>query len=488
MKKSTKIFSILLVSLITLISVVCVTAFATEAEATLDVTLNKNICVSDKIQAMYAVKADENITAENTTLTVYDKDPEAEGAQVVWSGYGVEENLVQFGGDKYIVFYTNRVALFGMAETFYVQFESDGVKSAVESYSVAEYLFDKLYKDDFVNKTEADGEDYSRKLFYEGLVQTGAAAYTVIDDHNAEKSIADLAYVYVDGATLADGSVKAVVDKGNSVELGTLPAGYKWAITSYTNGAAETVETKESTLTLDANKVVTLVSDLYYTNPAYPDSYKYSYDEYTELSTDNLVLQNPNYNDGISVTNGTVSLYNRQFALKNSGATTGTTYIFETDLYIDNSTTTATSGLIGQFGLAANASDSANRKMSYTFASFNLSYTADESGNVTRVYISEQGAPESVIYAELALDTWQNIRIEYTPTGDTETGTYTGTVKFYLNGELTKEYVTSGYNSAAADVNTSFECFVTNFVGKSSSGYGNGKIYMDNTFMSAIGE
>ena len=485
MKKSTKIFSILLVSLITLVSVLCVTSFATEAEATLDVTLKKNISITDKIQAMYAVKADENITVDNTTLTVYDRDPAEVGAVTMWEGKGVSENLVQFGGESYIVFYTNRVALFEMAEIFYVQLESNGVKSAVESYSVAEYLFDRLYKDGFVNKTNEDGENYDRKMFYEGLVQTGAAAHAVLT-HNVEKSIADLAYVYVDGATLADGSVKAVVDKGNSVELGTLPAGYKWAITSYTNGAAETVETKESTLTLDANKVVTLVSDLYYTNPAYPDSYKYSYDEYTELSTDNLVLQNPNYNDGISVTNGTVSLYNRQFALKNSGATTGTTYIFETNLYIDNSTTTATSGLIGQFGLAANASDSANRKMSYTFASFNLSYTADESGNVTRVYISEQGAPESVIYAELALDTWQNIRIEYTPTGDTETGTYTGTVKFYLNGELTKEYVTSGYNSAAADVNTSFECFVTNFVNKSSSGYGSGKIYMDNTFMSAI--
>lgn len=478
MKKSTKIFSILLVSLITLMSVVCITSFATESD-TLEVTLVKNISVSDKIQAMYAVKVENGITAENTTLTVYDADPSLDGANVVWTGNGETREMEQFNNDSYIVFYTNRVALYEMAETFYIEVESDGKKSAVETYSVAEYLFDRLYKDDFVNKTEVDGEDYSRKLFYEGLIQTGGAAHTVITN-TVEKSIDDLAYVYVNGATLADGSVKAIVNKGETVTLGTLPNAKSWSITSYVNGASETIETKDSTLVLEGCAVITVVSDVgkgeYYNNTAYSSDAKYNYDglapEIKKASSD--LMTSDSESGRVSVEDDALSVYTRKFGLVNGGAKTGATYVFETDLYMDSDTVTATNGTIGWIGMSAGASNKTAH-----FASFAIMYKATD-GNITRLYISDAAAVGTVC-VDLELETWQNLRIEYTPNSDN-----TGTVRFYLNGELTKEYVTNGYGGNAANANTSFECFgIESRADTSSGGYG-GYIRLDNTFMSAV--
>ena len=477
MKKSTKIFSILLVSLITLVSVVCVTAFATEAEETLDITLKKNIAVTDKIQAMYAVKADENITAKNTTLTVYDKDPEAEGAQVVWSGYGVEENLEQFGGDKYIVFYTNRVALYAMAEFFYVQVESNGVKSDVETYSVAEYLFDRLYKDGFVNKTEADGKNYSRKTFYEDLVRTGKSSFEVLT-HDVEKSIADLAYVYVDDATLADGSNTAVVNKGESVTLATLPAGYMWKVTSYADGVADTYESKESALTLnlDSNMVVTLVGDRYYTNAAYPASSKYSYDGMSAVTKDNY-LTSGSVTGSLGVVDGVASFGSATFALKNSGNLTGTKYVFETDIYFSATTATKTSDTIMWMGMSSVDAGVNNGKASL-FAHYTVSYTTDENTNVTAIVIKQTDLGKTVT---LDPNKWYNIRIEYTPTASKD-----GKIDFYLDDVLA--YSSPCYGSGSGTrTNEEFESFAIEARSSSSSGAVI-TTKLDNTFIGAVTE
>lgn len=473
MKKTTKIVLMLLASLIALVSVFCITTFAAEAEDTLDVTIIKNIAVSDKIQAMYAVKADENITANNAKLTVYD-----ETNNVVWSNYGVAENLTQFGGESYIVFYTNRVALAEIANFYSVQLEVDGVKSVPEIYSVAEYLFDKLYKDGFINKTETDGKDYNRKCFYEGLVQTGANAYEVLNN-TAKRSIAALAYVCVDGATLADGSKSAVVGKGETVNLGSLPSGKSYKIISYTNGVAEETETKETSLVLDGFKVVTLISDLgngkYYSDPSYSSGAKYSYDGMTKLTRNDLLTSDSAYND-ITVENDAIRVVNRNFALRNGGAKTGTTYIFETDLFLEEVVATKTGDDIGWFAMSAGTGKKEN-----AFSSFTIKYTADANGDITRVYITETN-PSNVVCTDIEIGAWNNIRVEYTPNEDN-----TGTVKFYLNNELVKEYVSKGYDGKATNSNTMLECAVIQTRGSSSSGY-SGVVRVDNTFISAIAE
>ena len=479
MKKSMKIFSILLVSLITLISVVCVTAFATEAEETLDITLKKNIAVTDKIQAVYAVKADENITVENTTLTVYDKDPSTEGVAVVWSGYGVEENLVQFNNDKYIVFYTNRVALYAMAEFFYVQVESNGVKSGVETYSVAEYLFDRLYKDGFVNKTEDDGENYSRKMFYEDLVRTGKSSFDVLT-HTVEKSIADLAYVYVDGATLADGSVTAVVDKNSTITLGTLPSGKSWLITNYPSG--EVTETKESALVLDGYKVITLVSNLgngkYFSDASFGASAKYDYNNITPTkenvihsSTADYVISRLKIEEGALAANSSTS---STFGLNNGGSKNGTTYVFETDFFMEGTTSTKTGTQTAAWmGISAEGIS----KDTF-FLGYSINYEADENGFVNEITLKEYKDGRAL--TTISTDQWYNLRFEYTPV---EGGTYYGQVKLYVNDVEVISYRTGSVYGAIS--NESFECFGIQIRKAGDSGIST-TYKFDNTFMSAI--
>ena len=142
MKKTIKTFALLFAFLTIVVSAACVTSFAAEEE-TRDVTIIKNIAVSDKIQGMYAIPVADGIAEDNTVLNVYDKNPAEEGAAVVWSGKGTKTAIQQFDGREFIVFYTNRVALYEIANIYYIQAEIDGVKTQVESYSVAEYLFER---------------------------------------------------------------------------------------------------------------------------------------------------------------------------------------------------------------------------------------------------------------------------------------------------------------------------------------------------------
>ena len=267
MKKTIKTFALLFAFLTIVVSAACVTSFAAEEE-TRDVTIIKNIAVSDKIQGMYAIPVADGITEDNTVLNVYDKNPAEEGAAVVWSGKGTKTAIQQFDGREFIVFYTNRVALYEIANVYYIQAEIDGVKSQVESYSVAEYLFERLYKDDFVNKASSDSTDYSRKLFYEGLVKTGAGAHKAITN-DAPKSIEDYVYVYVKEGTLANGSSSAMLNKGEKVTLIHSNSATKWDVVSYDiNNTAAYSSTTESTFTLTSSTVF-----------AAPDPYVYTFDE-----------------------------------------------------------------------------------------------------------------------------------------------------------------------------------------------------------------
>ncbi|MBO5316324.1 MAG: hypothetical protein J6B48_07850, partial [Clostridia bacterium] len=79
---------------------------------------------------------------------------------------------------------------------FAVAYKGDSVPADAQykEYSVAEYLYSRLYKDDFINKTEADGVDYTRKLHYENTLAYGETAQMLLDKN--ETLITDYSYVY----------------------------------------------------------------------------------------------------------------------------------------------------------------------------------------------------------------------------------------------------------------------------------------------------
>ena len=214
----------------------------------------------------------------------------------------------------------------------------------------------------------------------------------------------------------------------------------------------------------------------YYGDDSYTDDAKYSYDGMTSVTRNDLLTSDSPL-DKSTVEDDALKI-SANIALKNGGAKTGGTYVFETDLYLIGSAATKEKDTIGWLGMSASGAARENQ-----FAAFTINYEADANGKITRVCIVDTAAT-NIVYAELELDTWQNIRIEYTPNAVANTGT----IKFYLNGELVKENENSkGYNGAATNSNSLFECFGIQLRSSSSSGY-KGALRMDNTFMSAVGE
>lgn len=79
------------------------------------------------------------------------------------------------------------------------------------TYSAAEYFYSRLYKDGFVNKTEADGKDNNRKLLYQSMLESGKQAQIVLD-HNTDKLVTEYNYVYTTHADVTIAGDKAAFD------------------------------------------------------------------------------------------------------------------------------------------------------------------------------------------------------------------------------------------------------------------------------------
>jgi hypothetical protein len=141
--KNLKIFALVLTLALLITAAVCTTAFAAnEAEA--PVIVSKNLSYEDNTHLYYAVKATAGVTAQNTTLDVY--ADEACTKALATDIAGNLETLEALGGGEYIVFRTPGIAAKHITNNVYVQaVTTDGGKSEVVKYSVAEYLYERLY-------------------------------------------------------------------------------------------------------------------------------------------------------------------------------------------------------------------------------------------------------------------------------------------------------------------------------------------------------
>ena len=91
-----------------------------------------------------------------------------------------------------------------------------GAKSALESYSVEEYLYQKLYNEGYALKTEADvgadGKDYKRRTLYYDLLKYGAVAQELLAPDATDK-IGVASYLDVTDAALKGGFVPESSDR-----------------------------------------------------------------------------------------------------------------------------------------------------------------------------------------------------------------------------------------------------------------------------------
>ncbi len=210
--------------------------------------LSQNIIYSDRLTVMYAVDAtlEEAIAGDVRVSYYWEEDGVAElkAAKLL---YPYDENNELIAGyvyqpkdgegnviNTYPVFITEGVPAKDLLKVANVTAYAGELPAApvYESYSVAEYLYTKLYRDGYIAKTEVDGKDYERKLMYTKLLDYGAQAQTLLV--NYDKAEAEREPLVTDCAVAATFSPECTLD-GTDTFLFAL-AGSSFSITPVYSG------------------------------------------------------------------------------------------------------------------------------------------------------------------------------------------------------------------------------------------------------------
>ena len=185
-----------------------VSAFAAEEDATEEYAIkyvSKNVEYGSKTYLYYAVAEDYIPEADRAEGKVWMNVYNADGSFAFKQFPEAELVYIDVLKANCYIFKTRGVPAKELNTIEMVQVVTEsGAKSALESYSVEEYLYQRLYKEDFAAKTEADGKDYIRRNLYYNLLKYGAIAQQLLAP-DAEDKIGGVSYVEADAATASLG-------------------------------------------------------------------------------------------------------------------------------------------------------------------------------------------------------------------------------------------------------------------------------------------
>lgn len=165
----------------------------------------------------------------------------------------------------------------------------------------------------------------------------------------------------------------------------------------------------------------------------------------------------------------------------NKTGAVGSVYVFETDFRIDFNPADYTNydRAIGYLGMATGGYGGSDQ----TFVTFPIAWSSAKD-NTYFFRLTDVNFGNTWDLAHLTFGEWYNIRIEYkiTSLGTTnitpESSTATGTVSFYLNGELKSTHDVTGNSNG--DSNKTFGIFG---IQDQQGRFGNHNIYFDNTYI-----
>ena len=160
--------------------------------------ISQNVMYGGDFSLMFAVKA-ASVSGDTVTLSVYGEEP-TESSEALWSKtINASSATTDVKGIASYVFTTQGVAAKDMDKNYYIVAESAGVKSDVKKYSVAEYLYERLYDDEIAFGT-SDLEIAQAKL-YNSVLQVGKNAQMLLFNYDNDPTndrttfVTDLYYV-----------------------------------------------------------------------------------------------------------------------------------------------------------------------------------------------------------------------------------------------------------------------------------------------------
>ena len=469
--KFSKIF--LLITALTLILGVCfaITASAEGETETKPEIISKNIYYTDVLSIMYAVDAD-TVAEGAVTLKVYTENPEtAENPKATTYVAEAPQTEKINGEEKSVyVFITDGVCVKDMADVFYAQAtDSDGNKSAVYTYSVVEYMLERLYG----GKTVTDVQ----KRTYEAALEFGAASQALLCPED-EIKVDDYKYVRVEGGKV-NGVEKGMFVEGTELTLvrtAEVPAGsffWGWNVTA---GGKTVLNKTLTTLTLDDNTVIS--ADIAAGGSlGYFDTYG-GYDftgltnVYSELEKKTIIKR---VDTGITANqvehSTTASGYLNFRTLEENTvlslgvgskwlncpvgfncyipAGEGDCYVFESDVYL-----------------------SPNNNISNTYNALWISFFDADGTECSKSVIAKSVVRDDgsrlydVLGYEVAGSAWMNLAVKYYATS--------GTVECYLNGRLISTTTVDATDAAMSYVQVSMNQYADQY------------IHFDNTFFKLV--
>lgn len=442
--------------------------------------ISKNVAYNGNFALMYAVDK-ATVTGESLTLSVYSTEA-ADEASLVWSKtVSLDTATEEVGGVESYVITTPGVSAKDMGTEFYVQAVSGEAKSSVLRYSVAEYLYERLFKNGVVNATE--GADLARKQFYYSVLEMGKNAENVLlnydenPDNDVTTFVTDLYYVTVEDGGVDNANTAAVLSPGVAFtpifDDTTLAEDYTfggWNVKYYAYDGTVTEGTVKPDTAITATSHMVLTPALYYGPVIGGERGTGVYFNSENAGTRfvcNAVAKGNSYSDFDSRSStATATLYG-DYVVLDKGTSTGRPYF----QYNNNTTKPAdTTNLIQVAeadvafgGLTTGANDPVNP---YLFAFyFDKVYCAVYIDVTTDGMVGFNGS-HAVNHADyrFAMNEWHNLRFEvYNTSGSalsglTSASTSTLTVKVYVDGINVGDYramdagITSNSNRMNANI------------------------------------
>ena len=279
MKERFTKFIVLALSLALLIGAAVGIAVSAEEDTAPEI-ISKNVWADGNFCLMFAIDP-ATVAGDDVSVKIYNVDPtglegEALASALVYNATKAktETQLEDLDGDRVaddsvIVFTTGGVPAKDIADEWYIVTESAGIVSDVETYSVREYAFERLYKDQTILAAGGSYE-HRQKQFYLSILAVGSAAqnlnvnFALEEKGEAPERLAsEYCYAAVQNGTFSGDltGTHGFVEIGDTLTLVENP-GFtdpSWKVYTYgTNGTLDTVDTVAlgSTIEIKGNTVV----------------------------------------------------------------------------------------------------------------------------------------------------------------------------------------------------------------------------------------
>ena len=367
-----KVLSIIFAFTLVMAAVLALNVSATTSEEELPKIYSKNISYEGDFKFVVAIPTSE--IEETVTFTVSDGDNTTNNTSA-------KENLKTetiYGVNCYIIKSQKSVSQKDMAKEYSLTITVDGKTSLPIKYSVAEYLYERLFEDSIIDSDEGT-VDYERRALYLSTLEFGKNAEQILYNRNDNPdddvlvhgdelcftNLAGEAGVYESGdKILLENDVTAIkykkVDGVYTKEIVQLEKG-EFPVDAHYVVVDEPIETFDNDISTDYinayvynGSAYSLVNNGYYTEEKSVNGYNACVNE-DSIYYDRIRLYNGTVGDrvGSFLETKVVTERNGSHALKSympaylvvpvqnnvdDGDKSDDAYVFETDIYIESGT------------------------------------------------------------------------------------------------------------------------------------------------------